>query len=358
MHPAPMRRAFLTLWLVVASAAGAWAAGVSDSGICARCHETQAGLAAREGGHAPFLDCAVCHENRRPGSFGPGHRAIPTSCTSHHTTTVETHPGSTRVLRPARLRRRCLTCHDPHGSTNAHLIRSSIRIRGRLRPVDFHAAGGAVAGGFVDPTTPGKGLCEVCHRTTTFYRAKGNGESHFTGDCTLCHDHGASFRPVITDASCSSCHPDETARLAKANLHHDEFTGKCSSCHAAAKAEPGPGHRAISACTDCHAEERVATHAPGVGIPCTQCHEPHGTDNIRLIRDVVQTLQGVDRPIQFDNLTGKADGSFANASSRGTGLCEICHTTTQFYRADGSGASHYTTSCLRCHSHAAGFFPR
>jgi predicted CXXCH cytochrome family protein len=271
---------------------------------------------------------------------------------------VETHPEPAHALGPARLRRSCLKCHDPHGSENAHLIRTAIRTAGRVRPIDFHDAGGAVPGGFVDPTRPGRGLCEVCHRTTKFYLANGRGQPHFTDDCALCHDHAAAFEPVLSDSNCTLCHADEAARLAKSSLHHAEFAGTCSSCHAEVSPAPGPGHRAISACADCHSPDRVASHAPGVAIPCTQCHEPHGTDNIRLIRDVITTVQGADRPVRFDDVSGRADGSFASLSAPGTGLCEVCHTTTQFYRADGAGAPHLVTPCDRCHPHDAGFAPR
>ncbi len=343
--------------VAVAGLVRAWAADGSNFGVCAGCHDTEAALAAEEGGHAS-IDCVTCHDDRRPGAVGRGHRTIPTSCTTHHATTAAIHPAPTRTLRPARLQRRCLQCHDPHGSTNAHLIRTAIRKRGRLRPIDFHAAGGAVPGGFVDAATPGHGLCETCHRGTRFYPANGRGESHFTSDCALCHQHEASFQPVVSDANCAVCHADEAARLDKPNLHHNKFAGKCSSCHAEAKTEPGAGHRAISACADCHAPERFATHAPGVDIPCMQCHEPHGTDNRSLVRDVIHTVQGADQPVHFDSVAGKADGSFASASAAGTGLCELCHTTTQFYRADGGGAAHYVVPCTRCHPHAAGFLPQ
>jgi hypothetical protein len=95
-----------------------------------------------------------------------------------------------------------------------------------------------------------------------------------------------------------------------------------------------------------------------VAIPCTQCHEPHGSDNARLIREVIHTVQGNDQPVRFDSVGGRVDGSFASASTPGTGLCEICHTRTQFYREDGGGAAHYATACARCHPHAAGFAPR
>jgi predicted CXXCH cytochrome family protein len=358
-----MREVRLILLVLASAGAGAAhpraAAAQLDAGICARCHATQAELAAREGGHAPSLDCVTCHEERRPGSFGRRHRTVPKRCTTHHATSVETHPPATRPLGRARLRRSCLECHEPHGSANAHLVRSAIRKGLRLRPIDFDGAGGAVAGGFVNPARPGRGLCETCHRTTRFYPANGRGEDHFTEDCGLCHDHAAGFRPVITDASCAICHADEAARLAKGNRHHDRFAGRCSSCHAEATAEPGPGHRASSDCADCHAPRRVARHVPpNMPVSCTQCHEPHGTDNIRLIRDAILTPRGVEEPVRLATLAGRADGGLASASAPGTGLCEICHTRTRFYRADGGAAAHFTTACGRCHPHAAGFLPR
>jgi predicted CXXCH cytochrome family protein len=351
---------FLAMWLgVTACAVRASAQDFSDPGICARCHVTETSLALDNGGHAPRLDCPVCHEDRRPGRVGHRHRTIPTSCTSHHEATVVTHPEPARSLKPARLRRRCLTCHDPHGSTNAHLVRPAILFQSRLRPVAFVDAGGAVPGGFVDPVQPGKGLCETCHTSTKFYRADGTGQPHFTDDCSICHAHADAFHPVIdNDASCTVCHADEGTRLEKQSLHHDRFTGRCSACHAEVKTEPGPGHRAVSACADCHSPDLVPSHMPGVAIACTSCHEPHGSDNIRLIRDVVRTPQGADRPIHFATLDGRVDGSFASVSAPGTGLCEVCHTRTQFYRADGSGTAHYEIPCGQCHPHETGFAPR
>ena len=38
------------------------------------------------------------------------------------------------------------------------------------------------------------------------------------------------------------------------------------------------------------------------------------------------------------------------------GLCQICHTQTTFWKADGTGTGHYEDkACLTCHDHAAGF---
>jgi predicted CXXCH cytochrome family protein len=231
-----------------------------------------------------------------------------------------------------------------------------VRTTIRRKAVRFAHEGGAEPGGFTDPAAPGRGLCEVCHRRTEVFRADGGGEPHFTDSCILCHDHAAGFRPVVAEANCSLCHATEAARFARPNLH--STTLSCTACHAEVTAAPEPGHRRTPACEECHADR--PTHAPGGGtpLPCTQCHDPHGTDNTHLVLDTIATSQGELRPIRFDNILGRRDGSFASPSSPGTGICEVCHTRTLYYRADGSGTEHFTFSCLPCHRHAGGFAPQ
>jgi hypothetical protein len=74
--------------------------------------------------------------------------------------------------------------------------------------------------------------------------------------------------------------------------------------------------------------------------------------------DVLRASDGSDHPLRFAALTGRADGSYASATAPGTGLCEVCHTATSFYRADGTGAAHYESNCGVCHPHTRGFLPR
>jgi len=323
------------------------------SALCARCHDSQTTLTAATGGHTAGLECVDCHTDRRPGKFGRQHRAVPRCSTCHDETR---HPPAVNAGAPPQKQRNCLGCHEVHGSSNLHLVRRLLPVRAdKLVEVRFDNEAGAASGGFTDPTAPGTGLCEVCHRHTDFYRANGRGEPHFTDSCVLCHAHAGGFQPIVDDANCGICHTAESERFGHASGHSANLV--CSGCHAELTSVPGPGHRRIPACSECHTNQ---THAPPghPAQPCVQCHDPHGTTNTHLVLEQVSITQGGQRPISFDNISGLADGSFASPSVPGTGICEVCHTTTRFYRADGSGEPHFPFSCLPCHLHAQGFEPQ
>lgn len=338
--------------LGVLLAAVASAQAPPGAGVCGVCHQDEALAYTFPAGHAAALDCIACHADRRPGRVGRRHRSIPT-CDTCHAGMVQGHPEKAAARAGRRQTRNCLGCHDPHGGSNVDLIAPLVRSRGKLRAVTFTNANGVAPGGFVDPADPGHGLCETCHTKTTYYTRNGQGAPHFTEDCTLCHDHAVAFAPVATPQNCIICHGTEASKLALPSGHSGRA---CESCHAAVSPTPGPGHQSAEACQTCHPAN--ATHAPGgVGMPCTQCHDAHGSTNADLVLEAIQTPSGALRPIVFDNLAGRADGSFASASDPGSGICEICHTTTQFYRADGTGEPHFTFSCLPCHRHADGFAP-
>jgi len=326
---------------------------VTVAGTCAGCHPAEAGESATTGGHAPTLDCISCHSDRRPGRVGLGHRGV-ARCAGCHDD-VSGHPPRRKERRGRRQQRNCTGCHTPHGSPNLANVRAQIRHRRRLLPIEFLNASGAAPGGFTNPDAPGTGLCEACHRKTEFYRRDGAGAEHFTAPCTDCHRHEIGFAPVADDTNCAICHTEQGERFEKPSKHSAGLA--CSDCHAQVSTTIGPGHRATPVCGDCHDNP---THAPGggAGFSCETCHEPHGTDNRTLVREEIPVPQGGTRPVVFTSISGREDGGFASASMPGTGLCETCHTTTRYYRADGTGDDHYTLSCLPCHLHAEGFLPQ
>src|SRR5262252_3997467 len=158
---------------VALSAVPTAARAVLDAEDCAACHSTETRQGATTGGHAAVLDCASCHADRRRDRVGPHHRAVALCADCHQTPTG--HPDTASLKHPRRANRNCLTCHDPHGSTNLHLVRTQIVFRQKVMQAVFTTEEGAAPGGFTHPDDPGSGLCESCHRKTKVYRRNGTG---------------------------------------------------------------------------------------------------------------------------------------------------------------------------------------
>jgi predicted CXXCH cytochrome family protein len=162
-----------------------------------------------------------------------------------------------------------------------------------------------------------------------------------------------------TYGQCAFCHSGLGARMVLYG-GHGSLSVNCESCHSEdlTPGFVGPDHRSVPACADCHGEEM--THEdPAAGTPqaCLQCHTPHGSPNLFLVNEQITDPDAVVHDVDFTNLGGRDDGGFASASDPGTGLCEVCHTTTAYYRNDGTGSAHFTNTCVVCHTHAAGFAP-
>jgi len=107
-------------------------------------------------------------------------------------------------------------------------------------------------------------------------------------------------------------------------------------------------------CSDCHPQQ---TH---MGANCLVCHRAHGTGNIALIGERVTLPNWSTANTVFTSLTGSS--SFADGDGTYDGVCEVCHTTTKYYRNDGSGFANHSggfnydrKDCTACHTHASGF---
>ncbi len=125
-------------------------------------------------------------------------------------------------------------------------------------------------------------------------------------------------------------------------------------------------------CLDCHA---LATHSSQYtstkygpwAIVCRDCHTPHQTRNLGLIRETIVTPNSGSKWVDFRMTTGDAAHSYVDSTAGGstTGLCQVCHTQTQGtggvarWRNSGNDDSHYTAPstqrCTSCHLHTSGF---
>jgi hypothetical protein len=162
-----------------------------------------------------------------------------------------------------------------------------------------------------------------------------------------------------TYGSCTFCHKGLSTFMFDRG-GHGSLDVKCQLCHEdLLPGDPGPGHRSIPACADCHS--RQETHGDldtGTMQECLVCHNPHGSTNLFVVRTRIDTPGGETAEVEFTNLDGQSDGGFTSASDPGSGLCEVCHTQTRYYRNDGTGGNHFTLTCFTCHPHTQGFRPQ
>ncbi len=162
------------------------AGGSDPSALCAGCH---AGQGQTLGGQAPPL--LVGWTDAVNGDF--------------HGARAGTGYGGT-LLAPfvrGQAPLPCLNCHDPHSSSNAFLLASTVN-------------GTAVPGNAIDRAGVGaEGLCNACH----------TGDRH--GTCASCH--GADREPP--GSPCLWCHGHEGIRFWTAPGNTMNGTVGCAHCH-------------------------------------------------------------------------------------------------------------------------------
>ncbi|MBI5190894.1 MAG: hypothetical protein HZA22_09480 [Nitrospirae bacterium] len=151
-----------------------------------------------------------------------------------------------------------------------------------------------------------------------------------------------------------------------ANIYLEGGNILCTSCHDPHNAPSNTGSMLRNAgnggsdiCTDCHkvngfdgysTQALLGNHNGGKHTSptvCNDCHTGHNTNNIMLIKEVIN-----GKRVNFLNFTGS--NSFGNDT--GSSVCEACHAATNYHKADGTGTGHNAgANCTACHSHAAGF---
>jgi len=199
-------------------------------------------------------DCEACHDKATSPKFQhTKHATLEQSCASCHTGVAEhvkaqtsggTAPApSMKTLSAQQINETCLTCHE---KSNQSTYQMGMHARRNV-------------------------ACTACHSVHDFQSAK------------------AQLKTKQDAETCYTCHKANRAKSMRTS-HHPVREGKmdCSSCH-----NPHDGTREgmIQAdsvnelCYKCHAEKRgpfAFEHAP-VREDCLACHDPHGTNQPRLV---------------------------------------------------------------------------
>lgn len=175
----------------------------------------------------------------------------------------------------------CTKCHDPHMAKEKSLLNGAVR-----------------------------DVCLGCH--VDF--AKSLKEAAFAhkpvkdDPCTSCHDpHGSSVNSILKKKMpdlCIGCHTSISKKVAGVKVPHKPILqeGGCGKCHAAHFSK-GKGllmSDEMSVCLGCHDKNDLGNprlrnikkdlagkkylHGPINKGECKACHDPHGSDNFRMLR--------------------------------------------------------------------------
>lgn len=303
----------------------------TPSCVTSRCHD-QMGKDRYVHGPVAAGECTKCHvpENLQTAYDGEKHafqlaRKERDLCYMCHEQRVD----SQKVVHgPVRFGL-CGACHDPHQSPYRYRLKASppselcYQCHDRNKTGEKEVHGPVAEGECVachDPhTSPypfrlikdGPSLCYTCHtQRQAEFAPKRFGHVPARLDCSNCHDPHTSpnkyriQRPVPD--LCFGCHPDKKLQVRTATTDHQavKIRQQCLNCHDPhftdypKQLQDTP----MSLCFRCHDQRQKASdgkmlvnmkafldkhknwHGPIRQEDCAACHDPHGTDNFRILR--------------------------------------------------------------------------
>jgi predicted CXXCH cytochrome family protein len=202
---------------------------------------------------------------------------------------AEISPGGT-VVHPPFEKRDCGSCHADHGDEKRLML-----------------------------TKEGNALCEKCHA--------------FTDGAFL-----AAHRKIAPTgkASCTGCHDPHRApgrRLLRAELHAPVKAGTCEKCHRSGGKLLIPINRDF--CFICHQRAtfaRPVVHDPVQKARCLDCHDPHGSRYVRLLKGNYTLDLEVRR------------------GGREYGFCLSCHERGRLFDRTGEGGTRFADGERNLHA--------
>ncbi len=203
--------------------------------------------------------------------------------------------------------------------------------------------------------------CDVCHAEVTTDRAHVHAPA--ADDCTICHElslSAAGTTVALVEAEpelCLVCHDDKAAAVEmELATPHPPAADSCLACHDPHATEQARllVARAAELCAECHdADDLAASHGGQLTAEtdCARCHEPHGSDNPTML-----AASRLHAPFADGSCAGCHRQPFAGRArlrARGERLCTACH--GEFEEHPG-GSRHaalvgdgHRAGCLSCH---------
>lgn len=228
----------------------------------------------------------------------------------------------------------CLECHDPHGAEVENLL---LRIGDDedLKPLCFECHEDVILGGEYRHGPADLGACTMCHdphasSEDSLLLAEGielcagcheeitegiEGATYVhdpaEDDCVDCHDPHSGPAPLMLPAVgrqlCNECHDDIVEAAENAEVDHSPVLegDECLRCHSphASNSSPILREPQRDLCLSCHDKpvksgestlldmakwlrENKEWHKPVLEDDCAGCHQPHGSANFRLLKEL------------------------------------------------------------------------
>jgi predicted CXXCH cytochrome family protein len=249
--------------------------------LCVQCHEELVeGVETAANVHDPAEDCLDCHDphgSEVEGMLSAEQNELCIDCHDRDDILEEEYEHGP-VAKGA-----CSKCHDPHSSPHEKLLRAT-----------------------------GSDLCADCHDEVIaeIEAAESIHTPAEEGDCTDCHHPHSGPQPKLLFAEkrelCRECHDDVVATAEEARVDHGCVLAddECIQCHSphAGSGDVNLRMPQVDLCLDCH-DKRVESggstllnmqswlaenpewHEPVREGGCSECHDPHGGENFRLLKE-------------------------------------------------------------------------
>jgi DmsE family decaheme c-type cytochrome len=239
----------------------------------------------------------------------------------------------------------CLECHDGYDKSLSKTVHQlGVQPAGSMIAVhcvscheggDKHIAEPSKDNITNPSTLPGnkaQTLCSQCHTPHPELDTYGfNAHNLQQLNCSSCHSVHSGTPTLMRDAKaqfCLDCHSDTKLKFMRRSAHPvRQGAMTCLSCHKFVRQKDyAQAYDFNRTCQDCHADvggpfpyEHPAMEASAVnGNGCTECHDPHGSENDRLLRQ-----PGNQTCLSCHAVPGHTtnhDGVYANLA------CVTCHT--------------------------------